>query len=102
MEKIEITIGFKYSRLKSGNMSYENYWESFEVVGVLYSDGYEGGRSEWKTKQDVLNSLEKQVQIISLSDKFQQRIFNKSIKDLEKDFEDAYKMLPEFREIRVD
>ena len=41
MEKIEITIGFKYSRLKSGNMSYENYWESFEVVGVLYSDGYE-------------------------------------------------------------
>jgi len=102
MKKNEITIGFKYSVFRKGAMTFENYWESFEVVGILYGNGYQGGRTEWKTKENILNSLEKQVQVISLTDKYQQNIFIISIEKLVERFQKANKLLPEFRGIRID
>ena len=102
MEKSEIKIGFKYSKLTKGAMTFENYWVSYEVVGVLYGNGYQGGRSEWKNKENILNSLEKQVQVISLTDKHQQHIFIKSVEDLYTDFKKDSMLLLEHRKMRID
>jgi hypothetical protein len=98
----EIKIGFKYSVFYNGNFSWDKYWESFEVVGILYSNGYNGGRTEWKNKADILNSLEKQLQVVSLNDKNQQKIFIRNVTALQRMFESDSKLLPEFKTTRID
>jgi len=102
MEKSEIKIGFKYSRFRECTMSYESHWESYEIVGILYSNGFSGGKSSYKTKECILTDLEKQVQVISLTDMYQQHIFIKSVEDLYKDFKKDSMLLLEHRKMRID
>jgi hypothetical protein len=106
---MEIKIGFRYSK------QYEKkYWKTYEVVGS--SHGLETtSYPDWKTKEDIFK-LREYIQIIDLPypnhngligrykdmNNSQLCIFWKPLKELKKEIEEDMKLLPEFRDYKID
>ena len=109
---MEINIGFKFS--KRHELFGKTYWRTYEIIGFKY--GRDEGYSDpnWKTKDDILSSLNKYVQIITLPypnynalpglydnmENSQLSMTWESLKKLQISIENDMKLLPQFRQYK--